>query len=77
MASAPEHEHIPGRLLKPSAWPMKGGAAVSARSRETSSCFPTDLDAARLGDITLDEYLDEPAARSPSATAITTSREAC
>jgi hypothetical protein len=56
---------------------IKGGAAVSARSGEASSCFTTDLDAARLGDITLDDYLDEPAARSPSATAITTSSEAC
>jgi hypothetical protein len=57
---------------------MKGGAAVSARSGEASSCFTTDLDAARLGDITLDDYLDEPAARPPSATtAITTSSEAC
>lgn len=53
---------------------MKSGAAVGARSGEASSCFTTDLDAARLGDITLD---DEPAARSPSATAITTSSEAC
>ena len=56
---------------------MKGGAAVSARSGETSNGFTSDLDAARLGDITLDDYLDEPAARSPSATAITTSSEAC
>ena len=56
---------------------MKGDAAVSARSSEASSCFITDLDAARLGEITLDDYPDEPAARSPSATAITTSSEAC
>jgi hypothetical protein len=53
---------------------MKDGAAMSARSGEASSCFTNDLDAARLGDITLDDYLDDPAARSRSATAITTSR---
>lgn len=56
---------------------MKGGAAVGARYSDASSCFTTDLDAACLGDITLDDYLDEPATRSPFATAITTSSEAC
>jgi hypothetical protein len=36
---------------------------MSARSGETSNCFTTDRDAARLGDITLDDCPDEPADR--------------
>ena len=50
-----------GQMLPPGV--MKGGAAMSVRVGEAGSRFTTDLDAARRGDITLDDYLDELARR--------------
>jgi hypothetical protein len=52
---------VVGQMLPPGV--VKGGTAMKLRVGEAGSRFTPDLDAARPGDVTLDDYLDELAER--------------
>jgi hypothetical protein len=52
---------VVGQILPPGV--VKGGTAMKLRVGEAASRFTPDLDVARLGSVTLDDYLDELAHR--------------
>lgn len=52
---------VVGQMLPPSV--VKGGTAMKLRVGEAGSRFTPDLDAARSATVTLDDYIDELAAR--------------